>query len=1158
MRKYWISLLSFQSLIATTILTVSMPTDDDPGGSGNVGELRYYLNLMNTNLNSSLEDYEIQFQFPMTIQLNGILPIINNSGSLVNIVIGNLDPASKVIIDGGSTYSGFFIPLGNVTVQNMVFQNLVAQGGQGGNGISGGGGGMGAGAAIYLPQTFLNGSNPSVTLKNISITNCSAIGGNGGNGFTSDFTGNEGGGGGGGFSGNGGSITVQGITGGAGGGGFGGNGGDVTSADSSGGGGGGGGGGIGSRATLPTLTNLGNGGSDETAGSDGNGYGLNITAGDGAGGYVGGSQAGGGGGGGSLDGSLLPGGGGGGSSGTPGQQGQGGTPPRLGDVGHSGGNGGDGGGGGGGGVVKNSPGSNNIDGGGGNGGYGGGGGGGSGTGSYDIDYSVNGGVGGVGGGGGGGGVNTSGVTVANGGDSSGGGGGGGGGPSTLITSMGGSDVGKLGGGSGGEGANFTGLGYAGGGGGGGSGLGGAIFVDRNLTLTIEALSGIPTYFSTLNNTVVAGSAGVGGSNAGDGLAGTALGENIFLREQSSIIFSASQSGDVLTIGDGVTFVDDTGFGGSGTSVLVQGLGKVIYGGTLSSYQGQIKIYNANFQVDGLIDHTAILVCRSLSIGEQRGTLSGSGTLTGTVSVNSGIISPTSGASLTLGQLTLSPADPLNNALGSLVHIDISSSGTSLVNVTGSASLAGILQLNVDSSTLPGSYTILSSTGITGTFDHIEFEGTEPNYSLSYLPLGSPTYVQFELLNNPIPPTPPPTPTQLSVSTSGLHGNYLKVAKYLNKIALDADSLGLTDQYALLNGLSQSEYQNALGAISPTRNASSVFATQNVMFMFSEALNSHFTKNRLANTPKNKKVMQAVALSENRDLVAGNPSPRGIMNTPAQNTNSQIWTMGFGQFSHQDSQDQTPYFDFDSGGFFVAYDYGNSDEGCIGMLAGYANTSIEDRHSLGESSINGGYFSIYGMRCFSQAFVDAAIWGEYMNVHQKRTIAYPGFDETAKSSYNAPQLDLHLAGGYDLNIKSATLEPFTAIDWVLEWTPRYKEKGAAPYNMTISAAKPSMLRLEGGLNAYNTASYSWGVLILQGKLSYVYKKPFSVGRVSAAIVNAPASFVVESFTSSQSLISPAIELFWQTKWNGFASVNYSGEFGSGYTSNQFYGRIGYSF
>ena len=231
---------------------------------GEIGDLRYCLNSMNQDLNTTPDDYAIVFASPMTIQLNGILPIINNSSNPVNITIGNSGSTPTVTIDGNSgAYSGFFIPMGNVTIQNMIFQNLSAKGGNGGDGISGGGGGMGAGGAIYAPQSFLNGSNPSITLMNVSINNCSAVGGNGGSYLGLFSTGNEGGGGGGGFSGNGGSVTTTGSTGGGGGGGFGGDGGDVTLSTDDFGGGGGGGGGLGSRATIGILTNLGNGGSDQ-------------------------------------------------------------------------------------------------------------------------------------------------------------------------------------------------------------------------------------------------------------------------------------------------------------------------------------------------------------------------------------------------------------------------------------------------------------------------------------------------------------------------------------------------------------------------------------------------------------------------------------------------------------------------------------------------------------------------------------------------------------------------------------------------------------------------------------------------------------------------------------------------------------------------------
>jgi hypothetical protein len=736
-----IVLLASNAAVALTTLTVTLSSDNNPGGVGEPGDLRYALNAMNQGLNTIPDDYAIVFAFPMTIELNGILPIVNNSPNPVNVTIGNAGSTPTVTIDGnGGAYPGFFIPMGNVTIQNMVLQNMTARGGNGGDGISGGGGGLGAGGAIYAPQAFLNGSNPSIALQNVSINDTAAVGGNGGSYIGAASTGNEGGGGGGGFGGNGGSVLTTGITGGAGGGGFGGDGGNVTlSTDDILGGGGGGGGGLGSRATIGTLTNLGNGGADQAVGLAGSGYGLSITAGSGGGGLNGGNNAGGGGGGGAIGGSALSGGGGGGSAGQNGLTAQGSIPPMLKDAFRSGGNGGDGGGGGGGSVVMTNF-SNEIDGQAADGGYGGGGGGGSGTGAFDIDYTVHGGAGGFGGGGGGGGVNLSGMTFADGGNSLGGGGGAGGGPSNGLNAQGGADIGNLGGGIGGIGADTYGAGFGGGGGGGGSGLGGAIFVDSNLNFTVQAMPGIPTTFNASNNTTQAGVHGTGGPGGSDGGDGSALGNSIFLRAGSTLTLLANDAGDLLTLGDQVAFVDDTVFGAGGTRVFVKGNGTIVYNGT-TDYRGNVQVYNANFRVNGEIDEASVLVTRNLGFSAQMGTLGGTGTLTGSVDVIEGAIAPDAGGTLTLGSLVLNSP--------SAVHVGIDSGGTSRVAVTGAATLAGTLHIDLDpAANKAGSYTVLSSAGITGSFDAVTFAGSTPaNYTLSYLPDGAPTHVQLDIFDS---------------------------------------------------------------------------------------------------------------------------------------------------------------------------------------------------------------------------------------------------------------------------------------------------------------------------------------------------------------------------------------------------------------------------
>ncbi|MGB8467545.1 MAG: hypothetical protein WCE21_00940 [Candidatus Babeliales bacterium] len=272
-----------------------------------------------------------------------------------------------------------------------------------------------------------------------------------------------------------------------------------------------------------------------------------------------------------------------------------------------------------------------------------------------------------------------------------------------------------------------------------------------MNFTIQAIPGIPTIFNTANNTTQAGTSGTGGNGGGTaGTDGSALGNSIFLRTGSSLTLLAQNTNDLLTLGEQVAFTDDTIFGGTGTNIFVRGNGTIVYNGT-TDYQGTILIDNANFKVNGAIQTAPIYVCRNISFSAQRGTLSGVGALTGNVFANSGTISPDTGGTLILGNLILSSAN--SGALGSLVHIEINSSGTSLVSVTGPATLAGVLEINLDQTTQPGTYTILTSSGITGTFDAITFTGATPNYSLSYLPIGNPTFVQFDLLSPPPPPPP---------------------------------------------------------------------------------------------------------------------------------------------------------------------------------------------------------------------------------------------------------------------------------------------------------------------------------------------------------------------------------------------------------------------
>ncbi len=122
---------------------------------------------------------------------------------------------------------------------------------------------------------------------------------------------------------------------------------------------------------------------------------------------------------------------------------------------------------------------------------------------------------------------------------------------------------------------------------------------------------------------------------------------------------------------------------------------------------------------------------------------------------------------------------------------------------------------------------------------------------------------------------------------------------------------------------------------------------------------------------------------------------------------------------------------------------------------------------------------------------------------------------------------------------------------MNWQPAFREYGAGAFDMTQSSRTSEFLRAEAGFRFYESRETSWGSWMVMEKASYVYKKAFGTGLVSAAIVGANALFSVEAFRGAQNLGSAGIEFLWKI---GFVkpvavSLSYNGEMGSRYMSHE---------
>lgn len=576
----------------------------------------------------------------------------------------------------------------------------------------------------------------------------------------------------------------------------------------------------------------------------------------------------------------------------------------------------------------------------------------------------------------------------------------------------------------------------------------------------------------------------------------------------------------LSISDGQTltmahdiYATNTNMGNA--SILTINADNLIVGGAIDGTGGILNINNSGFTVNESIGSNASLGAVNIASGiaysnnnsisaetmTVNGTLKGTGTINGTITVSSGgTISPGN----SIGTMTVE-----NLALdsGGTTNIEINAGGeSSKIVVMGIATLDGTLQIvqDVGNYSTHRTYAILQGT-YTGAFASLH--GVSPTYfELRYDP--GFVYLQY---NAPI-------------STASLSGNSANIANYLNANATFST-------LAYFNGLSDAELQNAMNAISPSRNGNGTYITQMNAFSASSALTGHIKSVR----EQESDVIAFLADASNKTMA---PDKKGKFSG---------WVTGFGEIAHQSGTSQTPSFGYGTGALLVGFDY----KDMCGIALGYGYTHFNEAHHAGHGNINDYLIALYGNIFIGDLYFSPTFWGSFSQTHNVRNVSFTGFSEIAKANIYAWQINPHIEIGYDIPVSKIEITPFTSLDWPISWQRGYTETGAAPFNTSQPATTSSMVRSETGLRFLERWNYSWGAFLLKEKASYAFEKPFGTSNITAAFVGTPGAFTVTALTQNLNLGVVAIDLIAiiGKKAPVSVSLGYEGEFGANYCGNQ---------
>lgn len=653
------------------------------------------------------------------------------------------------------------------------------------------------------------------------------------------------------------------------------------------------------------------------------------------------------------------------------------------------------------------------------------------------------------------------------------------------------------GGNGGS-TDLTTLPFQGGGGGGGAGIGGSIYVYEGSTLTLANQPLIS------NGVVLGGSGGTSDPSSQNGSSGSSFAPGVFLDQNASLIFQGDCNAQFSI--DSYTSRPDAGVTiNNGIVTLSQE----------NSYQGPTDVLAGTLVVNGSITNSSLT---SIAAGSM---------LKGTGSIGSAVIHGILQPGNSIGTITFDTSNgDVTLSSTATTNIEISPTLSSTINIIGPGGIAlnGALNVIQDAGNYGavGRYSILEGT-YTGAFSSLIANGM-PGFQFDLLYLNNLIYLIYQH-------------SQVMIPTARLSGNNLIVANYLN-------SYGSFAARALVADLNGGEQIKALNAISPARNAFGTYITQLMAFSLSDLLTTHQDNSKYYKKETNKNNFIAQLLVDTSD------SFRMKSKKEEPKSRFSAWISGFGEFAHQNGQEQNPSFNYNSEAIVTGVDYAIGKEDEIGGALGYAHSHFYDEDAVGSGNINYYFLSAYANFIHHSFYISPALWGIFNQIDNTRKITFSGFSKKAKANIFAWQLVPHLEIGYDFRGNEGGVTPFTSADWAISWQRAYNEEGALFFSARQSANRSSMVRSETGVKFHQKKTSRSSTLFVKEKIAYVFEKPFGTGTVNASFSGTPSSFTVTAVNRNLNLVAIGLDILLafgkKQSWTG--DVSYKGEFGSNYWSN----------
>ena len=562
----------------------------------------------------------------------------------------------------------------------------------------------------------------------------------------------------------------------------------------------------------------------------------------------------------------------------------------------------------------------------------------------------------------------------------------------------------------------------------------------------------------------------------------------------------------------------------GAGAVNQIAGRTILTGN-NSYTGPTLVSGGTLSVNS---STAASSLTSVDTG---GTLGGTGTVGNTL-VNAGILSPGN----SIGTLTVQGNLVLTTAATYMVEISGTSADKTVV--TGAAQLAGKVVVAPSSRiAATTTYTILSSTGTTGTFGSVSLgnPALARNARLSYAGNNVLLTLDPGLLSPALPGFA--TVNQRNVA-AGIDNALLGGAN----LPSGFNALFNLNGAALGNALTQASGEAATGAQQTTFDAMGQFVNT--------LLDPFIGDRRDAGSPA---AGASQFAEDDAKGTAGRPRANAGYDafaaiSKAADLSAQRWSVWAAGYGGSRSTDGNAVVGSNTTtgriyGVAAGADYRLSPDTLIGFALGGGGTNFSVANGLGGGRSDLFQAGVFARHAVGNAYVAGALAYGWQDIATDRTLTIAGIDRL-HARFDANALSGRIEGGYRYATPWVGITPYAAAQSTTFYLPGYGEQSLAGTNtfaLNYAGRDVTAARGELGLRADKSYALQTGILTLRGRTAWAHD--FNTDRaVLATFQTLPgASFVVNgaAAASDAALVTGSAEVKWL---NGFSLAGiFEGEF-----------------